>query len=127
MGPAWGILASAKAAEKRMRIDPLSDRILLRLVAPEDVTKGGIVVPDAAKRRPQEAIVVAVGPGAPSATFCSVCARALDITDAARTPRPLPVKPGDRVLVSQFTGIEIKHDNIDHLIVTEDDLLGVIS
>lgn len=127
MGRIGRLLASARKAEERMRIDPLSDRILVRLVEAESITKGGLVVPDAAKRRPQEAIVVAVGPGAPAATFCSVCTRVLDITGHLPLARPLPVKVGDRVLVSQFAGVEIKKDNVDHLIINENDLLGVIT
>ena len=104
---------------------PLGARVLVRLVPIESRTKGGLEIPDSAKQRPQEAIVVSVGEGGRPDTFCRICARALDITD--RVARPLPVSVNDRILISRFAGVSLFIGEVEHFIVSEDEILGVIS
>jgi chaperonin GroES len=94
-----------------MNVRPLGDRILVRRVAEEEKTRGGIIIPDSAKERPLEGKVIAVGTGK----------RAEDGT----LIKP-DVKAGDRILFGKYTGTDIKVDGIDHLIVREDEILGVI-
>jgi chaperonin GroES len=94
-----------------MEIRPLSDRILVLRIEEEEKTSGGIIIPDTAKEKPQEGKVVAVGPGK------------LD-DDGKRIP--LEVKKEDRVLFGKYTGTEIKIDGVEHLIMREDDILGII-
>ena len=94
-----------------MAIRPLHDRILVKRVKEEDTTKGGIIIPDTAKEKPIEAKVVAVGTG-----------RILDNGDV----RALAVKKGDLVLFGKYGGTEVKIDGEDHLILREDDILGII-
>ena len=94
-----------------MKVRPLYDRILVRRVAEEEKTKGGIIIPDTAKEKPAEGEVIAVGNG-----------KANDKGEV----RPLMVKKGDRVLFGKYTGSDIKIDGVDHLILREDDVLGVI-
>jgi chaperonin GroES len=93
------------------KIRPLQDRVLLKRVQEEQKTKGGIIIPDSAKEKPVEGEVVAVGNG-----------KVLD----DGTLRKLTVKAGDRVLFGKFSGTEIKLDGEEHLIVREDDILGVV-
>ncbi|MDH4281831.1 MAG: co-chaperone GroES [Myxococcales bacterium] len=94
-----------------MPIRPLHDRILVKRVKEEDKTKGGIIIPDTAKEKPIEAKVVAVGTG-----------RILDSGEV----RALAVKKGDLVLFGKYGGTEVKIDGEDHLILREDDILGII-
>jgi chaperonin GroES len=94
-----------------MNVKPLNDRVLVLRVDGEDKTSGGIIIPDTAKEKPQEGKVVAVGPG-----------RIHD--DGKRIP--LAVKKDDRVLFGKYSGTEIKVDGVEHLIMREDDILGVI-
>jgi chaperonin GroES len=94
-----------------MKVRPLHDRILVRRIAEEEKTKGGIIIPDSAKEKPAEAEVIAVGNGK---------------ANEKGEIRPLTVKKGDRVLFGKYTGNDIKIDGIDHLILREDDVLGVI-
>jgi len=94
-----------------MAIRPLHDRILVKRVKEEDTTKGGIIIPDSAKEKPIEAKVVAVGTG-----------RLLDSGEV----RALAVKKGDLVLFGKYGGTEVKIDGEDHLILREDDILGII-
>ena len=94
-----------------MAIRPLHDRILVKRVKEEDTTKGGIIIPDTAKEKPIEAKVVAVGTG-----------RILDSGEV----RALAVKKGDLVLFGKYGGTEVKIDGDDHLILREDDILGII-
>jgi chaperonin GroES len=95
----------------KMKIQPLNDRILVLRVKEEEKTSGGIIIPDTAKEKPQEGKIVAVGPGK------------LDETGKRIS---LEVKPGDRVLFGKYAGTEIKIDGVEHLIMREDDILGVI-
>ena len=94
-----------------MKVRPLYDRVIVRRVAEEEKTKGGIIIPDSAKEKPAEGEVIAVGNGK---------------VDDKGTLRPLDVKKGDRVLFGKYTGTEIKIDGVDHLILREDEVLGVI-
>ena len=94
-----------------MKVRPLQDRILVRRVAEEEKTKGGIIIPDSAKEKPAEGEVIAVGSG--------------KVDDKGKL-RPLAVKNGDRILFGKYSGNEIKIDNVDHLILREDDVLGVL-
>jgi chaperonin GroES len=94
-----------------MKIRPLGDRILIRRIKEEEKTKGGIIIPDAAKEKPQEGKVVAVGKG--------------KVTEDGKLVAP-EVKAGDRVLFGKYSGSEIKLDGEEHLILREDDILGVL-
>ena len=94
-----------------MKIRPVQDRIVVRRVAEEEKTKGGIIIPDSAKEKPAEGEVVAVGPG-----------KAND----KGVVRPLEVKNGDRVLFGKYSGNEIKLEGVDHIILREDEVLGII-
>ena len=94
-----------------MKVRPLQDRVLVRRIAEEEKTKGGIIIPDTAKEKPAEGEVIAVGSGK---------------ADDKGTVRPLQVKKGDRVLFGKYSGNEIKIDGVDHLILREDDILGVL-
>jgi chaperonin GroES len=94
-----------------MKIRPLNDRVLVLRIDEEEKTTGGIIIPDAAKEKPQEGKVVAAGPGK------------LD-DDGKRIP--LEVKKNDRVLFGKYSGTDIKIDGLEHLIMREDDILGII-
>jgi chaperonin GroES len=94
-----------------MKVRPLYDRVLIRRVAEEEKTKGGIIIPDSAKEKPAEGEVIAVGNGK---------------FDDKGTLRALNVKKGDRILFGKYSGNEIKIDGVDHLIMREDDILGII-
>ncbi|MGW5960727.1 co-chaperone GroES [Methylorubrum thiocyanatum] len=95
-----------------MAFRPLHDRVLLRRVESDERTKGGIIIPDTAKEKPQEGEVIAVGPGA---------------RDEQGRINALDVKAGDRVLFGKWSGTEIKVDGQDLLILKESDILGVIA
>ena len=95
-----------------MKIRPLQDRVIVRRVQEEEKTKGGIIIPDTAKEKPQEGKVVAVGKGK---------------ADDDGKVRPLDVKAGDRILFGKYSGSEIKIDDVEHVILREDDILGIIS
>jgi chaperonin GroES len=92
------------------KIRPLHDRVIVKRIEEDEKTKGGIIIPDTAKEKPQEGRVVAVGPG-----------RKED-----GKVIPLGVKAGDRILFGKYSGTEIKLDGEEHLIMREDDILGVI-
>jgi chaperonin GroES len=94
-----------------MGFKPLHDRVLVRRVAEEQKTKGGIIIPDTAQEKPSEGEVVAVGPGARS-------------EDGKVTP--LDVKVGDRVLFGKYGGTEIKVDGEDMIVLRESDILGIV-
>lgn len=93
-----------------MNIRPLADRVLVKRVAEEEKTKGGIIIPDSAKEKPVEGKIVAVGRG--------------KYEDGK--VRELDVKKGDRILFGKYAGTEVKLDGEEHLILREDDILGVI-
>lgn len=94
-----------------MKIKPLSDRILVVRVEEEKKTKGGILIPDTAKEKPQEGKVIAVGPGKVNEKGERI---------------PLDVKKGNRVLFGKYAGNEINIDGVEHLIMREDDILGIV-
>ena len=95
-----------------MKIKPLNDRILVLRVDEEQKTRGGIIIPDTAKEKPQEGKVVAAGPGKMG-------------DDGQRVA--MEVKVGDRVLFSKYGGTEIKIDGVEHLFMKEDDILGILN
>jgi chaperonin GroES len=97
--------------EENMTFRPLHDRILVRRVESDERTKGGIIIPDTAKEKPQEGEVIATGPGARNEQG--------EIT-------ALDVKPGDRVLFGKWSGTEIQLDGEDLLIMKESDVMGVL-
>jgi chaperonin GroES len=94
-----------------MAFRPLGDRVLVRRVEEEEKTKGGIIIPDTAKEKPQEGEVIAVGPGA---------------RDDSGKIQPLDVSVGDRILFGKWSGTEVKLDGEDLLIMKESDILGVL-
>ncbi len=94
-----------------MKIRPLQDRVIVKRIAEEEKTKGGIIIPDTAKEKPQEGKVIAVGKGK---------------TNDDGKITPLDVKVNDRILFGKYSGTEINVDDEEHLIMREDDILGVI-
>src|SRR5436309_8547834 len=95
-----------------MKVKPLQDRILVKRVEEKETVKGGIIIPDTAKEKPQEGTVIAVGAGK---------------LDENGKRVPLEVKVGDKVLFGKYAGNEIKIDDVEHVILREDDILGIIS
>ena len=94
-----------------MAFRPLHDRVVVRRIEAEEKTKGGIIIPDTAKEKPQEGEIVAVGPGA---------------RDENGKVQPLDVKAGDRVLFGKWSGTEVRIDGQDLLIMKEADIMGVV-
>src|SRR5437773_10876603 len=95
-----------------VKLTPLHDRILVRRVEEEETTRGGIVIPDTAKDKPQEGEVIAVGKG--------------KINEEGKI-RPLDVKEGDRILFGNYSGSEIKLDGEEFIIMREEEVLGILS
>lgn len=94
-----------------MKVRPLADRILVKREDPAETVKGGIIIPDTAKEKPQEGKVVAAGPGR---------------TDDNGKRVKLEVKKGDRILMGKYSGTEVKIDGEEHIIMREDDVLAII-
>ena len=94
-----------------MKIRPLGDRILIKRIKDQEKSKGGIIIPDTAKEKPQQGKVVAVGPGG---------------RDESGKLIPIDVKVGDRVLFGKWSGTEVKIDGIEYLIMKESDIMGVL-
>lgn len=94
-----------------MKIRPLQDRVIVKRLEEEQKTAGGIIIPDTAKEKPMEGKVVAVGAGA---------------RDKEGKRTPLEVKAGDRILFGKYAGTEIKIDDQEHVILREDEILGII-
>jgi len=94
-----------------MAFRPLHDRVVVKRLEGEEKTKGGIIIPDSAKEKPQEGKIVAVGPGA---------------RDESGKLVPLDVKAGDRILFGKWSGTEVKVDGDDLLIMKESDILGIV-
>lgn len=94
-----------------MHFRPLHDRVVVRRIEAEEKTAGGVIIPDTAKEKPQEGEVVAVGPG---------------VRDTDGKLLPLEVKAGDRVLFGKWSGMEVKIDGEELLIMKENDILGVV-
>jgi len=94
-----------------MKVRPLQDRVIVKRIAEEEKSRGGIIIPATAKEKPGEGEVIAVGSGK---------------ANEKGQVRPLDVKKGDRVLFGKYSGSEIKVDGVDHIILREDEILGVI-
>ena len=94
-----------------MQFTPLHDRVVVKRLEGEEKTKGGIIIPDTAKEKPQEGQIVAVGPGG---------------RDEAGKLTPLDVKAGDKVLFGKWSGTEVKIDGQDLLIMKESDIMGIV-
>ena len=95
-----------------MKLKPLHDRILIKIIEESEKTKGGIIIPDTAKEKPSEGEVVAVGPG---------------IINKDGKRNPLEVKPGDKILFSKYSGDEVKIDGQDLIIIKEEDVIGILN
>ncbi|MCK4363138.1 MAG: co-chaperone GroES [Dehalococcoidia bacterium] len=95
-----------------MKLQPLGDRVVVRPSSEEDVTKGGIILPDTAKEKPQRGVIIAVGPGR---------------LDEEGKRVPMEVKKGDKVIYSKYAGSEIKQDDEEVLILRESDILAKFS
>jgi chaperonin GroES len=94
-----------------MKVRPLHDRVLVQRLAAEDKTSGGLFIPDTAKEKPLEALVISVGNG--------------KVLESGET-QALSVKAGDKVLIGKYSGSEVKLDGKDHIILREDDILGIL-
>ena len=94
-----------------MKIRPLQDRVIVKRIEEEEKTKGGIIIPDTAKEKPQEGEIIAVGPGG---------------RDEAGKLTPLDVKAGDKILFGKWSGTEVKLNGEDLLIMKESDILGIV-
>ena len=94
-----------------MNLKPLHDRVLVKRLEEEEITKGGIIIPDTAKEKPIKGEVVAVGPG--------------KVADDGKTI-PMSVKAGDKVLFNKYAGTEVKIEGVEHLVMREDDILAII-
>jgi chaperonin GroES len=94
-----------------MKVRPLNDRVLIKRLEAKEQIKGGIIIPDSAKEKPMEGEVIAVGPG--------------KLDDAGKR-MPMSVKAGQKVLVGKYAGTDIKIDDVEHIVVREDEILGVI-
>jgi len=94
-----------------MKFRPLHDRVVVRRIEGEEKTKGGIIIPDTAKEKPQEGEIIAVGPGG---------------RDESGKLIPIDLKKGDRVLFGKWSGTEVKIDGVEYLIMKESDIMGVI-
>jgi chaperonin GroES len=95
-----------------MKVKPLYDRILVRRLNPKEEVKGGIIIPDTAKEKPMEGKVVAVGAGK---------------VDKSGKRIPLEVKVGDKVLIGKYSGQEVKIEDVEHVIIREDEVLGILA
>jgi chaperonin GroES len=95
-----------------MKVRPLADRVVVKRLENEEKTKGGIIIPDTAKEKPIEGMVVATGSG--------------KVLKNGKL-RPLDVKQGDRVLLGKYVGTEVKVDGVEHVIVGEDEILAVLN
>ncbi len=94
-----------------MKVHPLYDRVLLKRLEEQEVKRGGIIIPDTAKEKPQEAEIIEAGKGR--------------VNDEGKTI-PLAVKKGDRVLIGKYSGTEVTIDGVEHVIVREEEILAVI-
>jgi chaperonin GroES len=103
--------ALRRPQEEHMQFRPLHDRVVVRRIEAEEKTKGGIIIPDTAKEKPQEGEIIAAGPGA---------------RDESGKLVPLDVKAGDRVLFGKWSGTEVRIDGEDLLIMKESDIMGVV-
>ena len=95
-----------------MNVKPLADRILVRRIEEQETKRGGIIIPDTAKEKPQEGEIVAVGPGR--------------LTEEGKRIA-MEVKKGDRVLIGKYSGTDVKIDGTEYVILPEDDVLGILA
>jgi chaperonin GroES len=95
-----------------MNVRPLADRILIRRIEEKESVRGGIIIPDTAKEKPQEGEVVAVGPGRKTEEGKII---------------PMDLKKGDRILIGKYSGTDVKIDGVEYVILREDDVLGVLA
>jgi chaperonin GroES len=102
---------AAEATLTKVKIQPLGDRVLVKPIENKETKRGGLIIPDSAKEKPQEGEVVACGNG--------------KVTDDGKV-LPMDVKAGDRVLYGKYSGDEIKIDEVAHLIMRQDDILGIL-
>ena len=96
-----------------MNIRPLADRILVRRIEEKETLRGGIIIPDTAKEKPQEGEVVAVGPGR--------------LAEDGKSRIAMEVKKGDRILIGKYSGTDVKIDGVEYTILREDDVLGILA
>jgi chaperonin GroES len=96
-----------------MNIRPLADRILVRRIEEKETVRGGIIIPDTAKEKPQEGEVVAVGPGR--------------LAEDGKSRIAMEVKKGDRILIGKYSGTDVKIDGVEYTILREDDVLGILA
>ena len=94
-----------------MKVNPLQDRVLVKRLEHEEKSRGGIIIPDTAKEKPQEGMVIAVGPG--------------KVLESGEIRKPV-VKEGDRILFGKYAGSEVKLDGEEHIILREDDILAIL-
>ncbi|MEW6758975.1 MAG: co-chaperone GroES [Acidobacteriota bacterium] len=94
-----------------MKVKPLHDRVLIRRLEAKEMVRGGIIIPDTAKEKPMEGEVISAGPGR---------------LDDQGKRMPMSVKAGDKVLVGKYAGTEIKIDDVEHVVVREDEILGIV-
>jgi len=104
-------VATATATRTKTKLQPLGDRVVIKPLEREEMTKSGIVLPDTAKEKPQEGMVVAVGPGA--------------LNDEGKR-NPMDVKEGQKVLFAKYAGTEFKLDDEEYLIVGQKDILAIV-
>jgi chaperonin GroES len=101
-----------EAMPMKMKMKPLNDRVLVKRMEAVETSKSGLIIPDTAKEKPMEARVVAVGVGR--------------LDDSGKRIE-LEVKAGDRVLIGKYTGTEVRIEDVEHVIVREDEILGIVS
>jgi chaperonin GroES len=106
------VMATSTTKGGTMNVQPLADRLLVRRVEEEETKRGGIIIPDTAKEKPQEGEVVAVGPGR--------------LTDDGKRV-PIDVKKGDRILMGKYSGTDVRISGEEYVILREDDVLAVVS
>ncbi|MEW5765979.1 MAG: co-chaperone GroES [Acidobacteriota bacterium] len=94
-----------------MKVKPLHDRVLIKRLEAKEMVRGGIIIPDTAKEKPMEGEVISAGPGR---------------LDDQGKRMPMSVKAGDKVLVGKYAGTEIKIDDVEHVVVREDEILGIV-
>ena len=99
------------ATDKKLKIRPLQDRVLIKRLNEEEKTRGGIIIPDTAKEKPQEGRVMAIGKG--------------KVLDDGKV-HPVEVKVGDKILFTKYSGSEVKIEGEEHLIIKEEDILGIV-
>jgi chaperonin GroES len=104
--------AAMRKTMAKLKFRPLHDRVVVKRVDAEEKTKGGIIIPDSAKEKPQEGEIVAVGPGG---------------RDESGKLTPMSVKAGDRILFGKWSGTEVKLDGDELLIMKESDIMGVVA